>query len=79
MDMFGPLKYRFSIHITKEQLLSIYAGAIQSVRVRTDSGLVLELAANHLKSFTTNEGISGTFELEIDRRTHKFISLRQLG
>ena len=55
--MFGQKRYRFSLSITKEQLLAVYKGAIQRVRIRAYDGTVLELDANRLKMFTTNEGI----------------------
>ena len=76
--MFGQKRYRFSLSITKEQLLAVYKGAIQRVRIRAYDGTVLELDANRLKMFTTIEGIYGEFEL-VTTMENKFVELRQLS
>ena len=76
--MFGPTSYTFTINMSKEQLLAVYSGSIQRVRVVTDEGLVLDLDAQHLKDFTTMEGIHGVFKLTVNRN-NKFVNLRQIG
>ncbi|MCR5535977.1 MAG: DUF2835 domain-containing protein [Succinivibrio sp.] len=76
--MFGPTTYTFSIDMSKEELLAVYSGSIQRIRVTTREGLVLELDAQHLKEFTTMEGIHGVFKLTVNRE-NKFLSLRQIG
>ena len=75
--MFGYKYYRFSLALSKDDLLSIYQGVIKKVRVRTDKGLVLELDANHLKKFTTQEGISGNFELATTQ-DNKFVEIKKI-
>ncbi len=75
--MFGDNHYRFSLSMSKETLLSLYKGAFQRVRVRTFDGLVLDIDANHLKNFTTEDGIHGTFEL-ITTSSNKFIKIIQI-
>ena len=47
-------------------------------RIRAYDGTVLELDANRLKMFTTNEGIYGEFEL-VTTMENKFVELRQLS
>lgn len=75
--MYGQNHYRFSLSMSKETLLSLYKGAFQRVRVRTFEGLVLDIDANHLKQFTTEDGIHGTFEL-ITTSSNKFVKLIQV-
>lgn len=75
--MYGQNHYRFSLSMSKETLLSLYKGAFQRVRVRTFEGLVLDIDANHLKQFTTENGIHGTFEL-ITTSSNKFVKLIQV-
>ncbi len=76
--MFGSSTYTFSVDMSKEELLAVYAGSIQRVRVVTSEGLVIELDAQHLKNFTTMDGIHGTFKLTVNSQ-NKFLSLRQIG
>ena len=75
--MFGQNHYRFSLSISKETLLSIYQGTFKRVRVRTFEGLVIDIDANHLKQFTTQNGIHGTFEL-VTTSSNKFVKLIQI-
>ena len=70
-------RYRFNISMSKEMLLDVYKGAIQRVRVRTYEGLVLDLDANHLKNFTTKDGIHGEFEL-VTTADNQFVKIIQL-
>ncbi|SFS78041.1 Protein of unknown function [Succinivibrio dextrinosolvens] len=75
--MFGENRYRFSLSMSKQTLLSIYKGTFQRVRVRTFEGLVIDIDANHLKQFTTEDGIHGTFEL-VTTSSNKFVKLIQI-
>ena len=76
--MFGNNTYKFSLSLDKESLLAIYKGTIQRVRVQTYEGLVIDLDANHLKRFTTENGISGFFEL-VTTKDNKFVKIRKIG
>ena len=75
--MFGENRYRFSLSMSKQTLLSLYKGAFQRVRVRTFEGLVIDIDANHLKNFTTEDGIHGIFEL-VTTSSIKFVKLIQI-
>jgi hypothetical protein len=75
--MYGENRYRFSLSMSKETLLSLYKGAFQRVRVRTFEGLVIDIDANHLKKFTTEDGIHGTFEL-VTTSSNKFLKMIQI-
>lgn len=56
----------------------VYRGAVQKLRVRTDNDIILELDANHLRKFATNQGIDGRFRL-ITNQENKFVRLEQIG
>ncbi len=76
--MYGYRYYRFSIGISREQMLDVYAGAIRRFRVRTDEGLVLDIDAEHFRKFTTEDGISGRFQLTTTQ-DNQFVSLEEIS
>lgn len=75
--MYGYKHYQFSLAITKEQLLQVYKGNIHRFRVKTVQNLVLDIDANHLKKFTTQDGIYGNFEL-LTTQDNKFVEIKKL-
>ena len=75
--MYEQHRYRFNVSIDKDTLLAIYKGVIQRVRVRTFEGLIVDIDANHLKKYTTEDGIRGTFEL-VTSEDNRFIKLLKL-
>jgi hypothetical protein len=66
--------YRFSLSLDRDTLLEIYHGTIKRIRVRTFEGLVVDIDANHLKRFTTQDGIFGKFEL-VTTSENKFLEI----
>lgn len=76
--MFGYKTYRFSLSVDRDSLLAIYQGAIKKIRVRTDRGMILELDANHLRQFTTNDGVRGIFELTTTQE-NKFVKITKIS
>ena len=75
--MFGYKSYRFSMAVTKEQLLNVYSGAVKRYRVRSVEGLVLDIDAKHLRQFTTEDGIYGLFELTTTA-DNKFLKITKI-
>lgn len=75
--MYGYRYYRFSLDIGPEELLSVYSGAIRRIRVRTDGGLVVDLDADHLRSFTSPDGIRGVFNL-VTTQDNGFVRLERI-
>ncbi|MGN1392967.1 MAG: DUF2835 family protein [Succinivibrionaceae bacterium] len=69
--------FYFSISLTSDEVLAIYRGVIRRIMVITDSGLRLEISANHFKSFTTREGIKGRFKLVLSE-TNAFVSISKV-
>ncbi len=76
--MYGYKRYQFYLNISKEQLLTVYQGHIHKLVTKTDQGMTLQLDANHLRKFTTNNGIQGRFEL-VTTSSNKFVSLNKIG
>lgn len=76
--MFGYRYYKFNLNISAEELLRVYTGSARKVMVRTYEGLNLELDANHLRKFTTKDGICGKFVLTTNAE-NKFISLEKIS
>lgn len=74
--MYGYKYYHFSLNISADELKRVYAGFAHKLVVRTDEGIVLELDANHLRSFTTIQGIKGRFVL-CTSSANKFVSLKK--
>ena len=66
------------LEICEETLLAVYEGTIRRIRVKTDEGLVLDIDAQHLKAFTTPDGIYGRFELKTSKE-NKFIGISKIG
>ena len=76
--MYGIKKYHFDLHISKDELMRVYTGSAQVLVVRTYEGVTLQLDANHLRQFTTMQGIIGKFVLTVNAE-NKFISLKQVA
>ena len=76
--MYGYKHYRFSLSIDRDTLMSVYQGAVKRIRVRTDEGMVVDLDANHLKEFTSDDGIHGIFEL-LTTQENKFVKIQRLN
>lgn len=66
------------MYLSREELLGVYRGDYKRVRVRCFNGLVVDIDADHLRQFTTEEGISGYFKL-VTTSTNRYISLDKIG
>lgn len=66
--------YHFYLNIDIDELMRVYRGSAHRLRVRSMEGPVVDLDANHLRSFTTRTGISGSFVLVVNEN-NKFIRL----
>lgn len=75
--MYGQKHYHFYLDISREQLMGVYRGSYRRVHVRTFDGLLLDIDAEHLRPFTTEEGIFGCFKLTISS-SNRFISLEKI-
>lgn len=59
-------RYEFYLHISAEQYLDYYRGAVRNVVARSTSGLTVQFPASLLQRFITPEGIHGHFVLTAD-------------
>ncbi len=69
--------YHFILNIDTEELLRVYRGAAHRLRVRSLEGNVIDIDANHLRSFTTRSGVQGRFRLVVSE-TNKFLRLERI-
>lgn len=76
--MYGYKHYHFALDINRELLLGLYKGSYRRVHVRTFEGLVVDIDAEHLRPFTTEDGISGCFKLTISS-SNRFVSLQRIS
>ncbi|MFP8967054.1 DUF2835 family protein [Pokkaliibacter sp. CJK22405] len=72
------MQYRFSLSLYPDELMRMYQGHARYLRVRTDSGKVIELAADRLRNVMTHAGVHGVFLLTTDDK-NRFVSLQQLA
>ena len=66
------------LHISREEWLRLYRGESQLVRARSRDGRSVQFPANILSSFTTHDGISGTFAIQFNEQG-KFQSITQIA
>ena len=76
--MFGRKEYIFNINLTSEKLLDIYKGIYRRIQVVSSEGLTLEIDVNHIKQFTTHNGIHGSFKLTTSAE-NKFIKIEKIS
>ncbi|MCK0526552.1 MULTISPECIES: DUF2835 family protein [unclassified Anaerobiospirillum] len=75
--MSGERYYHFNLNIDPEELMRLYRGSVHRLRARSLEGVVVDLDANHLRSFTTRSGIQGRFRLVVTAQ-NKFIRLERI-
>ena len=59
--------YTFDLHIPHDELLKFYAGAARQVHAKDRRGVRVSFPAQALRPFVTQEGITGVFQLKVDR------------
>jgi len=69
---------RFLLNISSEAFLRHYQGVASVVVVQADDGRRVQLPANSLRPFVSQQGIVGRFELELDQN-NKLIKLKKLS
>ncbi len=70
--------YRFSMHLTTEQVLWYYQGQIKSVVVQAETGERVQLELRHFKPFIRHEGVKARFEL-VTSMHGNFIALKKIN
>lgn len=69
--------YHFYLNIDTDELMRVYRGSAHRLRVQSREGSVIDIDANHLRSFTTRSGVQGSFRLVISE-TNKFLRLERI-
>ena len=69
--------YRFTLQISREEMMRYYQGAARDISVRSDTGQQLRFAARHLRPFLTAAGIQGRFLLTTGS-DNQFQSLKKI-
>jgi hypothetical protein len=67
-------RYEFDLHISPEQYLDYYRGAVRHVLALSTTGQTVQFPASLLQRFVTTEGIHGRFVLTCDQN-HKCTGL----
>lgn len=75
--MAGERYYHFYLSIDRQELMRLYAGAAKRLRVRSVEGPMIDLDANHLRSFTSYSGVNGNFRLVVTEN-NKFVRLERI-
>ena len=70
--------YRFSLELSREVALSYYSGKTRAIRVRSDSGEIVQFPASALRAFVTETGVRGSFEVTVSAE-NRLISFRKIG
>ena len=68
---------QFSLNLSSEEFLQHYQGVASAVMVQADDGRRIQLPANSLRPFVSQQGVVGRFELELDQN-NKLINLKKL-
>ena len=71
------IRYEFQLHVSPEQFLDYYRGAIRAVIVRSTAGQTVQFPAALLQKFVPPEGIHGHFVLTCDQN-HQSAELHRL-
>lgn len=69
--------FRFRLHLTYEECRQYYDGSYVAIQVMAHTGQTVQFPAEHIRPFVTSQGVSGTFEMEVDN-TNRFKSLKKL-
>ncbi|NOQ79888.1 MAG: DUF2835 family protein [Gammaproteobacteria bacterium] len=69
---------RFRLEISAQEYLRYYQGEVDTVRVRTVDGRIIEFPANALQKHISQSGISGSFRLVFDDN-NKMVSMERVA
>jgi hypothetical protein len=69
---------RFSLHISRDEVLRYYQGSASSVIVRAENGQRLQFPAEHIRPFIDQHGVQGLFSISFDN-DNKLIGIKRLG
>ncbi len=71
-------RYEFSVHLSPQEFLRVYQGAVSHLVVRATTGQRVQVPASRFRPFVTTDGVSGRFVLTCDDQ-HKCLDLQRVG
>lgn len=71
-------EFRFRIAIDAQEYLRYYQGQVDSVRVQSVDGRVIQFPANALQKYVDRSGVNGSFRILFDDN-NKLISLERIS
>jgi len=69
--------FTFSMKLSNDEYQSYYRGIARNIIVMTHQGVSVKFPASAMRSFVTNEGISGNFIITMDS-DNKLVSLQSI-
>ena len=69
-------EFEFTLHLSAEEYLQYYEGRVNSIQVQSRCGKIIQFPADKMREFVLNEGVHGTFILQLDNK-NKVLSLRK--
>ena len=71
-------RYEFRVHLSPQEFLRVYQGAVSHLVVRATTGQRVQVPASRFRPLVTPDGVSGRFVLTCDDQ-HKCIDLQRVG
>ncbi len=71
-------RYEFRVHLSPQEFLRVYQGAVSHLVVRATTGQRVQVPASRFRPFVTPDGVSGRFVLTCDDQ-HKCLDLQRVG
>ncbi len=71
-------RYEFRVHLSPQEFLRVYQGAVSHLVVRATTGQRVQVPASRFRPFVTTDGVSGRFVLTCDDQ-HKCLDLQRVG
>ncbi|MDH5368509.1 MAG: DUF2835 domain-containing protein [Gammaproteobacteria bacterium] len=69
-------EFEFTLHLSAEEYLKFYEGVANTIQVRSFCGKIIQFPADKMRDFVLNDGVHGTFIMQLDNR-NKFLSMRR--
>lgn len=69
-------EFEFNLHLSAEEYLQYYEGMAKSIQVRSSCGKTIQFPAEKMRNFVLNEGVHGTFIIQLDNK-NKFLSIKR--
>ena len=68
--------FKFSLHLSAQDMQSYYSGACKTVYVKGNNGRSIQFPAEILRPFVAHDGVHGWFQIEVDDN-NKLIDIKR--